>query len=74
MEAKVKIKYKDGTVEEKKYSSQEKYDKKNTKQYRLKLNLNTDIDIIEWMDRQESKQGAIKRLIRSEIKSTKAKN
>ena len=44
-----------------------KYDAKNTKQYRLKLNLKTDADIIKALERQESMQGYIKYLIRKDI-------
>ena len=44
-----------------------KYDAKNTKQYHLKLNLNTDADIIEWLNQQPSVQGYIKQLIREDI-------
>lgn len=51
-----------------KYKPQEKYDAANTKQIMLKLNLNTDKDILEWFDRQDTRQGAIKRLIRADIK------
>lgn len=50
-----------------KYKPQEKYDAANTKQIMLKLNLNTDKDILEWFDRQDTRQGAIKRLIRADI-------
>ena len=44
-----------------------KYDAKNTKQYHLKLNLNTDADIIEWLNQQPSVQGYIKQLIREDM-------
>lgn len=44
-----------------------KYDKANTKKYILKLNINTDKDIIKCLDKQKNKQGFIKRLIRNEI-------
>ena len=44
-----------------------KYDAANTKQIHLKLNLKTDKDIIEQLDRQESVQGYIKDLIREDI-------
>lgn len=47
-----------------------KYDAKNTKQYHLKLNLNTDADIIEWLEHQESIQGFIKALIRADMRRT----
>ena len=45
-----------------------KYDAKNTKQYHLKLNLNTDADIIRQLERQESIQGYIKELIREDMR------
>lgn len=44
-----------------------KYDAKSTKQYHLKLNLGTDADIIAELEKQESIQGYIKRLIREDI-------
>lgn len=47
--------------------AQAKYDEKNTTRISLKLNIHTDKDIIEWLWRQKSKQGAIKRLIREDI-------
>lgn len=45
-----------------------KYDKENTKQIALKLNIHTDKDIIEFLDKVENKQGLIKDLIRNAIK------
>lgn len=50
-----------------KYKAQEKYDAANTRQIRLKLNTRTDKEILEWLDRQPSKQGAIKTLIKAEL-------
>ena len=47
--------------------SQAKYDQEHTRGVYMKLNLRTDLDIIRWLERQPSKQGAIKRLIREEI-------
>ena len=47
--------------------SQAKYDKQHTVGFYMKLNTRTDVDIIHWLWRQSSKQGAIKRLIREEI-------
>lgn len=41
--------------------------RENTKQIKLKLNKRTDADIIEWIDKQQSKQGAIKKAIRKQI-------
>lgn len=45
----------------------EKYDAANTVQYHLKLNVNTDRDIIEKLNSVESKQGYIKDLIRKDL-------
>lgn len=58
-------------IEKSKYASQEKYDKKNTTQFRMKLNNNTDKDIINWLANQSNKQGTVKRLIRNEIEKNK---
>ena len=46
---------------------QAKYDKNNTAGFYMKLNIHTDLDILRWLWKQPSKQGAIKRLIREEI-------
>lgn len=46
----------------------QKYDASNTKQIHLKLNLNTDADILEHLEQQENVQGYIKELIREDIK------
>ena len=47
--------------------AQMKYDKVHTTGFYMKLNKATDEDILDWLSRQESKQGAIKQLIRNEI-------
>lgn len=47
--------------------AQAKYDKNNTVGFYMKLNLNSDQDILDWLALQDSKQGAIKKLIREEI-------
>lgn len=47
--------------------AQEKYDKKHTTGFYMKLNLRTDRDILQWFWKQKSKQGAVKELIRKEI-------
>ena len=44
-----------------------KYDKKNTKIIPVKLNLNTDRDIIDFLESVDNKQGFIKQLIRGEL-------
>jgi hypothetical protein len=45
-----------------------KYDRANTKQYHLKLNLRKDAKIIARLEQQESMQGYIKALIDLDIK------
>lgn len=43
------------------------YDKRATRQIILKLNRNTDADILQALDAQENRQGYIKKLIRDDI-------
>lgn len=43
------------------------WDKANTVFVGLKLNSNTDSDIIEWLAKQPSRQGAVKAAIRAAI-------
>lgn len=45
-----------------------KYDKENTKQVMLKLNLKTDADIIRYLEGVGNVQGHIKQLLRREIR------
>lgn len=47
-----------------------KYNKTNVKQIKLNLNLKTDADIIEALEKVKNKQGFIKQLIRQAMKST----
>ena len=54
----------------KEYEARARYDAANTKQYRLKLNLKTDRDIIDRLAEVENKQGLIKDLIRQDMKLT----
>ena len=49
--------------------AKEKYDKTNTVQVKIKLNLKTDSDILEALERSGNKQGYIKELIRKDLKS-----
>jgi len=51
--------------------AQAKYDKEHTVGFHMKLNTRTDDDIIRWLWKQSSKQGAIKRLIREDIARNK---
>lgn len=43
------------------------FDRENTRQLRIKLNIRTDKDIIEHIESIENKQGYIKQLIRADI-------
>ena len=45
-----------------------KYNKNNTKQYPIRLNLNTDADIIDKLSSVDNIAGYIKELIRADIK------
>ena len=60
----------DGT-KVRKYAAQERYDATHTKQIRLKLNLNTDADILKRLDEVGNTQGYIKKLIRADIDGDK---
>ena len=51
------------------YAADMKYKKTNTKQIALRLNYNTDSDILEKLARVENTQGYIKNLIRADIKN-----
>lgn len=44
------------------------YHKRASRQYHLELHKKNDADIIAWLDQQANKQGAIKQLIRADIK------
>ncbi len=44
-----------------------KYDREHYKRLGLKINIDTDNDILEWLKQQPSIQGSIKRLIREDI-------
>lgn len=51
--------------------AKDKYDKANTKQVKLKLNVKTDADIIEALELSGNKQGYIKKLIREDLQKRK---
>ena len=54
--------------------SQRKYDAKNTRTFTLKLNKNTDADIIDYLEKTGNVQGCIKELLRRRLcKSIKSK-
>ena len=48
-----------------------KYDAKMTKFYAIKLNIKTDADLIEMLEKQDNIQGYIKELIRRDRASQK---
>ena len=50
--------------------AQAKYDKSNTRQVVLKLNVNTDADILARLDDTSNKQGYIKNLVRSDMRNS----
>lgn len=56
-----------GITSESQVRAQARYDAAHTVRISLKLNIHTDQDIIRWFQRQISKQGAIKQLIREKI-------
>lgn len=59
-----------GITSESQVRAQARYDAAHTVRISLKLNIHTDQDIIRWLQRQVSKQGAIKQLIREKIEQT----
>lgn len=56
---------------EKKETPQQRYDKTHTTRYQLKLNNNTDKDIIDKLNSVKSKQGYIKECIRKDLEQNK---
>lgn len=53
------------------YASSTKYEKDNVKRYVVKLVVNTEQDIIDWLEEQDNKAGYIKRLIREDMEKIK---
>ena len=51
------------------YAADMKYKKANTKQIALRLNYNTEADILKKLESVENTQGYIKDLIRADIKN-----
>ena len=51
--------------------AQAKYDKEHAVNIGFKFNKKTDADILEWLSKQDSRQAAIKALIREAIKQGK---
>lgn len=54
-------------VAESQRRASEKYQREHIKQYNLRLNLRTDIDIIRFLDSQNNRQGLLKQLLRQEM-------
>lgn len=61
-----------GITSESQVRAQARYDAAHTVRISLKLNIHTDQDIIRWLQRQVSKQGAIKQLIREKIEQAES--
>lgn len=53
------------------YAAATKYEKNNVKRYVVKFVVNTEQDIIEWLEKQDNKAGYIKGLIREDMKDSK---
>lgn len=51
------------------YRARQKYAREKTKQIGLAMYINTDADLIVWLDSQENKQGYIKALIRADMEA-----
>lgn len=51
-----------------------KYDALNTKRYAIKVNLKTEADIFEWLEKHDKTQTAIKAAIREQIKRETTKS
>lgn len=49
------------------YASSKKYEKDNVKRYVVKLVVNTEQDIIDWLEEQDNKAGYIKNLIKEDM-------
>lgn len=54
-------------VTESQKRASKKYDAEHTKTIKMKLNKNTDKDILQWLELQENKQGYLKGLIRKDM-------
>ena len=57
-------------VSEAKAAAKKRYDAKTAKYISLKLNRNTDDEIIKWLESQQNIQGYLKELIRQDMKKT----
>lgn len=53
------------------YISSTKYEKNNVKRYVIKFVVNTEKDIIDWLEKQDNKTGYIKSLIIEDMNNQK---
>ena len=51
-----------------------KYEKENLRQIRLKINRKTELELLEWIEKQDNIQGYIKRLILEDMERKKEKD
>lgn len=58
-------------TEKDKYAPQNKYRKENMQQVKIEVNKKTESEVLEWLNRQKNKSGAIKALIKAEIEREK---
>lgn len=56
-------------IDKKAYNTE--YNKTRTTLFTVRLNLNTDADILAWLDKQPNKQGYVKALIRADMEKNK---
>ena len=56
-------------VSDAKKAAMARYDAKTAKYYRIKLNINTDAELVKLLDQQENVQGFIKSLLRREVEN-----
>ena len=56
------------------YAAQNKYHKENTKSFVIRMMINTEQDIIDWLEKQPNKAGYIKALIRADMESVSKKS
>jgi len=54
--------------------AQAKYDRENTKQLTLKLNIKSDADILAVLSGSENKQGYIKALLREDMRNNEKRS
>lgn len=53
------------------YAYQTEWDRKNIRRVSLKINKNSESDMIDWLDRKPNKQAYIKSLIKADMSKSK---